>query len=317
MPIPQLQQAREAGPGVTPTTSAWPPTLTAHWEVTIGPLTPTFGFYVTNNSGSTINNLQIAYTGKTWRVGAASRSDRLDFQYSTNATSLTTGTWTDVDALDLANPGQATGNGTVQHSASISSTISSLSIANGATVYIRWNDFNAASSDDGMGVDDFSLIGTGTPATPSIFSIIPGFATAGGAGFDLTVNGSDFINGTSTVRWNGSNRATTFVSAAQLTATILASDIATAGSATVTVLNTGNPTPSNGVTFTSTRTADLTAWVYPAARPCPAPRAMTMMLAPSTTCTPAPHRAAVAWAPSRIRIRTAPAMRTMAARTIR
>jgi hypothetical protein len=43
--------------------------------------------------------------------------------YSTNATSLITGTWTDVDALDYANPGQAAGSGSVQHSASISSTI--------------------------------------------------------------------------------------------------------------------------------------------------------------------------------------------------
>ncbi len=85
---------------------------------------------------------------------------------------------------------------------------------------------------------------------PAITTISPTSATAGGAAFTLTVNGSNFING-STVRWNGNARTTTFVSATQLTAAIPASDIASAGTANVTVFN---PTPgggtSNAVTFT-------------------------------------------------------------------
>ena len=97
-----------------------------------GNLNPTIGFYFTNNTGSTITSLNISYIGKTWRVGEANRSDRLDIQYSDDATSLTTGIWTDGDALDYANPGQVTGNGSVQHSASISSTITVLSILNGS-----------------------------------------------------------------------------------------------------------------------------------------------------------------------------------------
>lgn len=122
-----------------------------------GSLIPTFGFYFTNNTGSTITSIDISYTGETWRVGTASRSDRLDFQYSTNATSLTTGTWTDVNGLDYANPGQATGSGSVQHSASISSSITGLSLTNGSSMFIRWNDFNATGSDDGMAVENFSM----------------------------------------------------------------------------------------------------------------------------------------------------------------
>ena len=54
----------------------------------------------------------------------------------------------------------------------------------------------------------------------------------------LTVTGSGFVSG-ATVRWNGVNRTTTFVSATQLTAAIPASDLVTAGTgykkATVTV----------------------------------------------------------------------------------
>jgi hypothetical protein len=100
----------------------------------------------------------------------------------------------------------------------------------------------------------FVICGSEVP-TPQITSLSPDQAVAGGAGFTLTVNGSGFIDGTgsdrSVVHWNGSPRATTFVSSTQLTATIPASDIATAGTANVTVVNPGNLT-SNTVTFTIT-----------------------------------------------------------------
>src|SRR5262249_31994865 len=62
----------------------------------------------------------------------------------------------------------------------------------------------------------------------------PNQANAGGPAFTLTVNGNNFVNN-SIVRWNGSNRPTTFISATQLTAMIPASDIADAGTASVTV----------------------------------------------------------------------------------
>ena len=67
-------------------------------------------------------------------------------------------------------------------------------------------------------------------AVPTLSSISPSSSTAGGAAFTLTVNGSSFVNG-ATVRWNGADRTTTFVSATQLTAAIPASDIAATGTA--------------------------------------------------------------------------------------
>lgn len=73
---------------------------------------------------------------------------------------------------------------------------------------------------------------------PALSSLNPNSAFAGGAGFALTVNGSNFING-SIVRWNNNDRATTFANATQLTATIPASDIASAGTASVTVFSPG------------------------------------------------------------------------------
>jgi len=84
---------------------------------------------------------------------------------------------------------------------------------------------------------------------PTLTSLSPAGAATGGPAFTLTANGTNFISG-SVVRWNGSDRTTTYVSATQLTASIPASDIAAAGAAQVTVFN---PAPgggaSNALTF--------------------------------------------------------------------
>src|SRR5208282_1867784 len=81
---------------------------------------------------------------------------------------------------------------------------------------------------------------------PTAGSLSPTGAIAGGPAFTLTVNGTNFVNG-ATVLWNGSARTTTFVSSTQVTAAINASDIATAGSASVSV---SNPTPGGGASGT-------------------------------------------------------------------
>ncbi len=127
-----------------------------------GALIPTVGASFTNDTGAVMASLTISYTGEQWRLGYGPRpADRLDFQYSTDATSLTTGTWTNYDALDFSAPIYNTsvtpldGNAAANRTA-ISSTITGLNIANGGTIWIRWTDFNVTNADDGLGVDDFS-----------------------------------------------------------------------------------------------------------------------------------------------------------------
>ncbi len=95
--------------------------------------------------------------------------------------------------------------------------------------------------------DDWQGGDTIETSSPAITGISPTFVTAGGPAFTLTVSGSNFVSG-SKVRWNGSDRVTTFVSATQLRAAILAADVATAGTASVTVFNPDGSL-SNAMTF--------------------------------------------------------------------
>jgi hypothetical protein len=83
---------------------------------------------------------------------------------------------------------------------------------------------------------------------PSVTTVSPSSVIAGDPGFNLTVNGSGFVYG-SVVRWNGSDRPTTRVSATQLTAAIASSDIPTAGTASVTVFT---PAPGGGTSSAAT-----------------------------------------------------------------
>jgi predicted RNA-binding protein with TRAM domain len=129
---------------------------------------PRIGAKIQNNTGSTINNLNITYSGETWRVGATGRTDQLDFEYSIDATSLTNGTWIPFNSLDYVNIIQgSTSSGLMIHTASISDVITGLTIANGTSFWIRWIDFNTSGADDGMGVDDFSIKPCGTVSAPS------------------------------------------------------------------------------------------------------------------------------------------------------
>jgi hypothetical protein len=72
--------------------------------------------------------------------------------------------------------------------------------------------------------------------------LFPVSVAPGAGGFTLTVNGTGFVSG-ATVDWNGNARATTFISSTTLTGAILASDVASASTARITVVN---PTPGGG-----------------------------------------------------------------------
>ncbi len=137
-----------------------------------GTLISFIGACFTNNTGSSLSSLDIAYTGEQWRLGTAARTDQINFEYSTNSTDLVTGTWTGVAALNFVTPDTATtgaknGNAAADRTAK-SSSISALSIANGATFWIRWTDTDATGADDGLAIDDFSITAGTVSATPNL-----------------------------------------------------------------------------------------------------------------------------------------------------
>ena len=97
---------------------------------------------------------------------------------------------------------------------------------------------------------------------PAITTLTPDTVLEGGANFTLTVNGTNFVNGESIIQWNGVNKTTTFISNTQLSATILAADIANDGTVPVTVLNNCNNyvSPVTNFTIQGVPCATTTTW---------------------------------------------------------
>jgi uncharacterized protein (TIGR03437 family) len=149
--------------------------------------------------------------------------------------------------VTLTSPGSVT---TTLSGALLQSVTSTSFVMNAALNTVGVWALRVNNPDGGQsGVFNFSVDAQVNPV-PVLSSISPSSMTAGGAGFTLTINGSNFTGG-SVVLWQGSIRSAAFISSTQLTAQIPASDISAAGSAAVTV---SNPAPgggtSNALTFT-------------------------------------------------------------------
>jgi len=222
-----------------------------------GTLIPLYGAKFTNNTGSTITSLDIAYTGEEWRLGTAARTDQINFEISTNATDLSTGTYTGVAALNFVTPdtvttGAKNGNAAADRTA-LTTTISSLSIANGASFFIRWTDTDATGADDGLAVDDFSITPQGSGGggtTLSINDVTQAETNSGTTNFNFTVSLSAPA-GAGGVTFNASTADGTANAGSDYVALINSPFTITSGnsSTTVTVQVNGDTTPEPNETF--------------------------------------------------------------------
>jgi len=179
-----------------------------------------------------------------------------------------------VPTLSSLSPSSRTAGGagftlTVNGSNFVSASVVHWNGANRTTTFVSGTQLTAAIASSDIATAGTAQVTVFTPtpgggtstaltfsinnAAPTLSSLSPSSATAGGAGFTLTVNGGSFV-ASSVVRWNGLNRTTTFVSSTQLQATILASDIASGGTASVTVFTSS---PGGGTSNSSTFTVVL------------------------------------------------------------
>ena len=213
-----------------------------------GSVVPTLGASFTNDTGATITSLSIGYTGEQWRLGVTSRAvaDRLEFQYSVNASSLSSGTWVDADALDFVAPvtsgtaGALNGNAAA-NSTALGTTITGLSIAPGQTFWLRWTDTDVTSSDDGLAIDDFTLSTGGTPPANQVnLSVSTGVAQeSAGASVTVTATTTSPVttDQTVTLEVGGSGITSADYTLSSTTITIPAG--ASSGSVAFTVIDDG------------------------------------------------------------------------------
>jgi hypothetical protein len=144
----------------------------AFGEITSAATVSTIGACFTNNTNHAITSFLIGYTGEEWRLGVADGTiDRLDFQFSTDATSLLSGTYLNVDALDFTTPANSSAGAKDGNAAANRTVFAPIAITPAAPIqpersfYIRWLPSNISGANDGLAIDDFSI---GTALAPGI-----------------------------------------------------------------------------------------------------------------------------------------------------
>lgn len=151
-------------------------------------LIPSYGVSFVNNLAGPITSLQLSYSGELWRVGSSGVTNTLRFSYSLDATSLTSGTYTNFTDLDyvVAPVGAAGFRDGNANSTAISGTIVGLNIERGATFFLRWAGANEPNDDHGLAIDDFRLNAAFrdpdiVPEPASWVLLIAGFGLVGAA----------------------------------------------------------------------------------------------------------------------------------------
>ena len=156
-------------------------------ELTSAGVQSTIGACFVNNTNHPFTSFTIGYTGEEWRLAATGTVDSLDFQYSTDATSVSMGTFIDVDALDFFTPDNASPgpkNGNTAHTVFAPLAITPASpIQPEQTFYIRWRPVlvAGANTNDGLAIDDFTI---GTTLAPGV---------AGDYNNNGVVDGGDYV----------------------------------------------------------------------------------------------------------------------------
>lgn len=127
-----------------------------------------YGVRFRNNTTVPITSLLVMYNGEQWRRGSivSNSKDTLAVAYSTNATRLNNGTWTNQPALNFTSPITTTtatalnGNLPANRTA-IAASITNLNLLPGQYIWLRFTDVDKKAgngADDGLAVDDLVIV---------------------------------------------------------------------------------------------------------------------------------------------------------------
>jgi len=144
------------------------------------------GVTFVNNTGATLSQFTLSYTGRQWRYGGSLGTDKLSFEYQLGGAAINSGTFTAAPALDFVSP--VHGNGVTAGSSAVlngnafantgyvSATVTGLNWTAGQTLVLRWRDFDVTpGADDGLAVDDLTFTTPSGPggAKPAVIATIP------------------------------------------------------------------------------------------------------------------------------------------------
>lgn len=220
-----------------------------------GSTIPGFGALIKNETGQTLEGVQISFTAKFWR--STTNNNTLTFGYGlvdgsnfTTTNFLTASNASALTAADVVYPA-GTNNAALDgnlpaNQIALNNLTITQAVAPGATLFIRWQDANDAGNDAGLAIDNVSLTALGSAAAPIPPTITSTNAFSGTVGVafsnDVTATGDAPIGFSGTALPDGLSVA----SSGAITGTPTA---AGTFNATLTATNAAGTT-NQAVTFT-------------------------------------------------------------------
>lgn len=152
------------------------------------PNTLIYALTLTNNTGSTLTEFTLGYTGEQWRDGGGTTAavlNVLDLDYtivagpfnSTQIDELATG-YTDLTgnfdftAIQSTTTAQAlNGNSASFRTTGRGGTVTGLNWQAGETLVLRWRDINNFGNDQGLALDDLTFSAIPTPGAASLLAL--------------------------------------------------------------------------------------------------------------------------------------------------
>lgn len=208
------------------------------------------GMRLKNTTGATITGLSVSF--EAFQLSKAENDcniNSLTFSYrvGTSLTSLTTGTWTDVPALDYTAPNNDCSGGTstqlIGYPCTVSSNLSaciSVSIPANSEIVLRWGDINNQANDPHLAIDNIAV----TPV--QALTVTASGPTTFCQGDSVTLTAA----GTGTYSWNTGATTPSIVASAAGTYTVTSTTACGIQSATASV--TVNPLPAAVITPSGT-----------------------------------------------------------------
>jgi hypothetical protein len=129
-----------------------------------------FGASFVNDTGTTLSQFTLSYTGEQWRRGEDGPINNLFFAYGVTNNALdhinTDSIFTNFPGLDFTTPNLQTGVGLTEvalngnlamNQEALSATIFGLNWAPGSTLHLRWTGEDLSGQDNGLAIDGLSF----------------------------------------------------------------------------------------------------------------------------------------------------------------
>jgi len=140
--------------------------------VSSGSMVPRMGAILRNTTGGPLTSFTITYTGEQWRIGGGNVFNALSFSYALGATSINSGSFTDVTALNFISAQTGASAVVLDGNLPANRTTISQTVDMGANwlpgtdLVIRWTDNDESGNDDGLAIDDLSFSAS-APVAPT------------------------------------------------------------------------------------------------------------------------------------------------------